>query len=82
MITIFNRREVLITMEMAKLTKTQEILERHGIPYTIKTTNLQNSSFMGSSRARNGSFGINQDFSYEYIVFTHKTDYEKACQLI
>ena len=82
MITIFNRRELLITMNLARLSSIRDILDTNDIPYITKTTNLQSASFMGSSRSRNGSFGIDQRFSYEYKIFVNKDDYNKAIQLV
>lgn len=82
MITIFNRKELFITLDMAKLAKIKEILSSNQIDYRIKTTNLQSSSFAGSSRARTGSFGINQAYSYEYRIFTQKADHDRASHLI
>lgn len=78
MINIFNRRELYITLDMKQLARIKQILEQNNIEYYTKTTNLQSSSFMGSSRARTGNFGINQNFSYEYLVYVHKNDLEKA----
>ena len=82
MITIFNRRELLITMNLARLSSVRDILDTNDIPYITKTTNLQSASFMGSSRSRNGLFGIDQRFSYEYKIFVNKDDYNKAIQLV
>ncbi|HCT63456.1 MAG TPA: hypothetical protein DIC19_05090 [Erysipelotrichaceae bacterium] len=82
MITIFNRKELFITLDMAKLTRVKEILSSNQIDYRIKTTNLQSASFVGSSRSRTGSFGVNQTYSYEYRVFTHKADHARASHLI
>lgn len=82
MITIFNRKEILITLDMEKMSRVREILCQNNIAYAIKTTNLQSSSSMGSSRSRTGSFGVNQNYSYEYRIFTHKNDYDRAKHLI
>ena len=82
MITIFNRRELLITMNLARLSSVRDILDTNDIPYITKTTNLQSASFIGASRSRNGSFGIDQRFSYEYKIFVNKDDYNKAIQLV
>ena len=82
MINIFNRRELYITLELKQLVRIKQILEQNNIEYFTKTTNLQSSTFVGSDRARNGNLGINQNFSYEYRIFVHKTDFEKARFLI
>ena len=82
MITIFTRRELLITMDMEQQSRVRSILAAGGIPYKVNVTNLQSATVLGSSRARTGSFGIDQSYSYEYKIFVHKNDYEHALQLI
>ena len=82
MITVFNRKELLITMDINKQADVRNILSANGIPYVIKTTNLQSSQFAGSNRGRIGTFGVDQNFSYEYKIFVHKNDYGKAVGLI
>ena len=82
MITIFTRKELLVTMDVGRQGNVCQILTANGIQYTVKVTNLQSSTVVGSSRARTGSFGINQNYSYEYKIFVHKNDYENALQLI
>ena len=82
MITIFNRKELLVTMDMNKQAIVRDTLSASGIPYVIKTTNLQSSQAAGSRRGQFGSFGVNQNFSYEYKIYVHKNDYDKAVGLI
>ena len=41
MITVFNRKELLITMDMNKQAEVRDILSANKIPYVIKTTDLQ-----------------------------------------
>ncbi|MBM6750954.1 hypothetical protein H6A65_05505 [Mediterraneibacter glycyrrhizinilyticus] len=82
MITIFNRKELIITMEMNRQAEVRNILSQNGIDYTVKTTNLQTAPLLGSRRGRTGSFGIKTDNSYEYKIYVHKKDFEKAVFLI
>lgn len=82
MITIFNRKELLITMDMKRQSDVRDILNANNIKYTVKVTNLQRTHAIGNSRARSGSFGIKQDYSYEYKIFVHKNDYDKAIGMI
>ena len=82
MITIFNRKELIITMEMKRQSEVRDILSQNGIDYTVKTTNLQATAVVGSQRGRTGNFGINQDYSYEYKIYVHKKDFERAVSLI
>ena len=82
MITVFNRKELIITMEMNRQAEVRNILSQNGIDYTVKTTNLQTAPIFGNRRAHTGRFGINPDYSYEYKIYVHKKDYEKAVSLI
>ena len=82
MITIFNRKELLITLDLKRYNAVCDILSANGIAYTVKTTNRQTSALIGSSRARSGSFGINQNLAYEYKIYVHKNDYDNALRLI
>ena len=82
MIIIFNRKELLITLDMNRKSNVRDILAENGIEYAIKVTNLQRAFRNRSNRGRSGSFGINQKYIYEYKVYVRKDDYEKAVLLI
>lgn len=82
MITVFNRKELIITMDMNRQTEVRNILSQNGIDYTVKTTNLQTAPFLGNTRGRTGSLGIKPDYSYEYKIYVHKKNFEKAAFLI
>jgi len=82
MITIFNRKELVITMDMNRQSEVRDILSANGIEYAVKVTNLQSASAIGSTRGRVGSFGTNQDYSYEYKIFVRRKDYDNASGLI
>ena len=82
MITIFNRKELLITLDMKRQASVRDALSANGIKYTVKTTNLQSATVIGSSRGRVGSYGTNQNFCYEYKIYVHRKDYNKALSLI
>ena len=82
MITIFNRKELLITLDVKRYGDVRDILSANGINYTVKVTNRQAAAVVGSSRARVGSFGANQSFAYEYKIYVHNNDYENALRLI
>lgn len=82
MIHIFNRRELVLTLSMDQQAEIRAILSANGIDYQVKTTNLQNAPLAGSQRARRGSFGIQSEHSYEYKIYVHKKDYEKAKYLM
>ena len=40
------------------------------------------SPFSSGMRSRTGTFGQNMDLNYEYIIYVHKKDYEKATYVI
>ena len=82
MITIFTRKELLITLDTKHQANVRDILAANGIDYTVKVTNRQNAAIIGSNRARVGSFGMNQNLAYEYIIYVHKKDYDNALRLI
>ena len=82
MITIFNRKELLVTFDMKSQGEIRDVLSANGIKYTVKVTNRQTAAIIGSNRARVGSFGINPDLSYEYKIYVHKKDYDNAVRLI
>lgn len=82
MITVFTRKELLITMDMQRQANVCDILSANGIDYTVKVTNRQTSDIIGSNRTRFGSFGVNQNSAYEYKIYVHKKDYDNALRLI
>ena len=82
MVTIFNRRELILTLSMERQAEVRAILSTNGIYYQVKTTNLQNQQTLDSRKAHAGSSGIFSDHSYEYKIYVHKRDYEKAKYLI
>lgn len=82
MITIFNRKELLITMDMNRQSNVRDILSANGIEYTVKVTNLQSATVVGSHRGKFGNLGINQNYSYEYKIYVRRKDYEHALRLI
>ena len=59
MITIFNRKELLVTFDLKRQNYVRDILSANGIDYVIKVVDRQNSSFFSNSRARVGSLGMN-----------------------
>lgn len=51
MITVFNRKELIITMEMKRQAEVRDILSQNGVDYTVKTTNLQAAPILSNRRA-------------------------------
>lgn len=81
-IPIWNRKELIVTMDLNRQAEIRGILSANQINYVIKTTNLQNAQLVGIHRGRMGNLGINQAYSYEYRIFVHKKDYDKAVKLM
>ena len=54
MITVFNRKELIVTMSMDIQAKVRDILATNNIDYSIKTKNLQASPWYANSRSRTG----------------------------
>ncbi len=78
MLTILNRRELLVTLSMERQAGVRRILTANGIQYTVRTTNRQG----GIQRANMWSAGFNQSFAWEYKIYVHKKDLEYAQHLI
>ena len=83
MITVLNRKELLITFSLSEQNRVCDILAANGIDYRIKTENPSARAHIGGSgRGRTGSFGIDHDASYQYYIYVHSKDYERAKHLI
>lgn len=83
MITIFNRKQVLVSFSMEKQAEAKNILDHNGIKYYEKVINRRSASpFGGSTRSRTGSFGEKTSYMYEYIIYVHKKDFELANRYI
>ncbi len=50
MVTIFNRKELIVTMEMDRQSEVRNILSQNGIDYTVKTTNLEAAPMIGNQK--------------------------------
>lgn len=83
MITIFNRKELLITYDNKMQYDVRTLLKDHKIEYDVKVKNLLSPSPLSTSgRTYIGSHGLDQSKSYEYKIYVKKEDYEKAVVLI
>ena len=82
MITVFNRKELLITYDMQKQSEVRIILRDHKIKYDVKVKNPLSPSPMHAGRTHAGSHGIDLTKSYEYKIYVNKADYERAIKLI
>ena len=83
MITIFNRKELLITYDSKEQSEVRTILRDHKIKYNVKVKNLLSPSiFSTSGRTYVGSRGTDLAKSYEYKIYVKKSDYEEAIALL
>ena len=83
MITIFNRKELLLTYDMKEQSEVRTILRDHKIKYDVKVKNLLSSSpFNTSGRTYVGSHDVDLTKSYEYKIYVKKTDYKEAMVLL
>ena len=83
MITIFNRKEVCITYDMKRQAEIRNILQGANIDYIIRTKNRTETMLVrGGTRAYTGSWGNRQMMDYEYHIYVHKDDYERALYLM
>ena len=83
MITIFNRKEVLITYDSKEQGEVRTILRNRKIKYNVKVKNLLSPSiFSTSGRTYVGSRGTDLAKSYEYKIYVNRSDYEEAKGLL
>ena len=82
MTLFFSRKELLVTMDMNRQAAVRDILSANGINYTVKVTNRQSASAFSSSRQNAGNFGTDPAYAYEYKIYVHTKDYDKALRLI
>ena len=68
MITVFNRRELMVTFQQEQLFRVQSALGAAGIPCTVRIPGGHADQRL---RSRTGS--------QEYVVYVHKKDYARAC---
>ena len=79
MITIFNRRELLTTYDMAQQAQVRAALVAAGVAYKVRVGDRKNGhAMLARSRARTGSFGENMAMAYEYTIYVAKEDLERA----
>lgn len=82
MITIFSRKELAITFSMKEQAEIRRALAAAGIDYTVHTVNRTSPTAISADRARNGSFGQNQEMVLEYLFYVNRRDYPAALHAI
>ena len=81
MITIFNRKELLMSYDLRQVNNLREILRANRIDYHVKASYPRQASAIGAGRARTASFGTARQ-QERYTVYVHKTDWDRAMYLL
>lgn len=70
MITIFNRRELLVTHDMGEFARVRDTLASNGIDYECRTVGLSGSD--GSA------LGLDTNHIFEYVIYVRGKDLDEA----
>ncbi len=83
MITIFNRKELLMTSDMQKQGVVRRMLVENGINYAVDVVNLWvPSPFSAGRRMNSGKQDENPAIQNQYTIYVKKSDYDEACGLM
>ena len=74
MISIFTRRELVVLASQEKLSRVREALSAAGIRSAVRIR----GGARGAERARSGISGVQPDALYQYTVYVHRNDFERA----
>jgi hypothetical protein len=74
---IFNRREILITMDLQKFNQIINLLNKEKITYSYKTFNTS-----GVRPGTAQSIGLNSNCMIQYYIYVHKKDYDQAQSIL
>ena len=75
-LTVFNKREIMITRDLSVRNKIGNLLSAQKIEYCVKTNNITNVG------RNHGVPFINPDFSFEYRINVKKKDFQEALKII
>ena len=79
MITIFNRKEFAVALTHKDRDRFCRPLDEAGIPYVVRAASTTHG--MGRSTQRGGMIGIDTEYAFQYRIYVHKSDYERAVSL-
>lgn len=83
MITIFNRKLIHTSFSMESQARIKDILDNNGIKYYEKVVNRRSASPFGNgTRAITGSLGESPAYTYEYIIYVQRRDFDLAGKYI
>ena len=69
-----------MTYSMEVQGKVRGVLAQNGVEYETRTRG--NGGGIFGDRHMAGSFGINQNYAYEYSIYVRREDFDKALYLI
>lgn len=79
MIMIWNRKELFVGNAMQRFNEIRYALAANKIDYTYRIVNSATPTMFGvSNQSRNGTFGVNMDYTRTYYLYVNKRDYDKA----
>lgn len=78
MITIFNRKELIVLVSMQKLFHVREALANAGIESHVKSS----GAMPFTAGRKHGIPMIDQDSAYTYTIYVYKEDYDRAVAAI
>ena len=78
MITLFNRREVTVTHDLNQLNQIRSKLDANGIEHIVRSN--YNRTF--SAGRSHGVPNVKAEAAYEYGVYVHRTDHQKALKAL
>ena len=77
MITVFNRKELLVTTNMEEFARVRDILAQNRIEYDIKVNDSTDQNWGHSSQ-----LGINRDFASMYYIYVREREYDEAGNIV
>lgn len=82
MITIFNRKELMITRDMDRYANAKDDLKAAGIDFTLgsKGNNFKHATARARTGMPNGT--VSYDSGMVYIIYVHEKDYNRAVAAI
>ena len=78
MISLLNRREVTVTHDTNRLNQLREKLDGAGIEHIVR--NKRNRTL--TAGRSHGVPNVDADYAYEYGIYVHRDDYQKARDLL
>ena len=78
MITLFNRKELIVLVSMEKMFRVREALSNAGIESHVKSSGA--AAF--ASGRKHGIPFVDQDSAYTYTIYVYKPDYDRAVAAI